>query len=167
MAKYSTGKSGSFENEPCQLCGRSDVSLTKVNTENAEISVCNDCKSSKMEQDTKEKNNHEEESVNYRPEETENKNPGYTINRTESDWVQETDYGNVGTPYMRNEYAQIFNSEIERRGITLGKLSKSINVPTEKLTSIRNGKVMSNNIERKVIEKVEQKLDIQIKEKES
>lgn len=160
MAKYSTGGGNSPKSDSCQLCGETEKPLRTATIEGTTITVCKDCEPDKSHRDDKkktatkrDKDSHERQVGNT---------PGYTISSTDSGWAENTSYGNTKTPYMKNNYPELFTEALEEKNMTEKELSEKHGFPLQSLKAIKQGNVVSEGIGRELIEDVESALDIEL-----
>lgn len=168
MAKYSTGSSSGSKDDSCQLCGETDKPLTTAKMEGATVTVCRDCEPDDSHREDNTSGGSDSSGSKQSSDAHERQvgsTPGYSISRTDSDWAEETDYGNTSTPYLKDNYSKRFTDALDDAGITKQELADETGLPLASLKSLEQGTAISDDVGEKIIEGVEEALDIELKEK--
>lgn len=169
MAKYSTGSSDtSSDGDACELCGKSDRDLQVTTVAGAKLLVCNSCRSYEDSSDGSDKNNNsstnetsqnDNEPVKSGPEGT-----GYTINRTDSDWVENTrpQYQKEDTPYLVNKYGTVIEKAIEETESSVQEFTAESEAPEDEIRYLLEGDAFSEGVSRATVEQLEHELEIKL-----
>lgn len=172
MAKYSTGGGLSGEDDSCQLCGETDVSLETTEIEGAKVTVCKECSpnkdNSRSDPDTHTGSKLPGKNKNSTDTTTQDSTPGYTIsNRSDQsnpDWIKNANYGNADTPYMQKNYESKFRHALKEHDITIESLADETGIPIEDLEALHDGEALNQNVSGDAIKVVEKTLDIELAE---
>lgn len=169
MAKYSTGSSDtSSDGDACELCGKSDRDLQVTTVAGAKLLVCNSCRSHEDSSSGSNKNNNsstnetsqnDNEPVKSGPEGT-----GYTINRTDSDWVENTrpQYQKEDTPYLVNKYRTVIEKAIEETESSVQEFTAESEAPEDEIRYLLEGDAFSEGVSRATVEQLEHELEIKL-----
>lgn len=166
MAKYSTGTSySSGEGDTCEMCGNSDGQLKLTNVAGAKLLVCNSCTSHEDSSKGDSSNGNDNESSNEEnvvksgPEGT-----GYTINRTDSSWVENSrpQYQKEDTPYLVNQYSNVIMEAIQEEKTSVDEFLDSSDAPKEQIQHLLNNDAFSEGVSRATVELLEKELGIRI-----
>lgn len=157
MAKYSTGNniSNSNEKDSCAVCGsQEDLQLAEIGER--KIKTCIDCR-----QDSDKISLPDTQTVDRQK----NKVGGYTITNPDSSWVEEDrpDYGNK-TPYLIADYDDIVENAVVQLESSKSDICEDIGIDKKDLNSLINGDAFSDSVGMDLITKVEEYLDISIRE---
>lgn len=169
MPKYSTGSSNSGNDESCTICGKEDTNLQTVKMEGAEISVCKECKPKNTNLSNNDDSNPKNKKRTPRSgnkqervkQNIKQQKPGYTINRQNSEWAENREYGNVERMYFVNRYAMKLKRTIDESEFDeITELAETADISTENIESILNSSAIRNDVPQSDVEKLEETLDI-------
>ena len=163
MAKYSTGSSTQDDaGEACELCGTESGSLTEATIEGATLLVCSSCAPHDDGSD---------ETDDSTGRDTQSPTSGQaTTPIWDSDtehWEEEgTDYDRDPLPYLKPEYGETVTQARQDAGLTLEELAAEIDVATDDLLAVEQGRAARANVGGSVIETLEDHFEISIAEGE-
>jgi ribosome-binding protein aMBF1 (putative translation factor) len=158
MPKYSTGGGGKSVDDSCQLCGATDGRLFTTEIAGSNITVCRSCRPNASTSSSQ----HDDSSETKKKVKMGN-TPGYTISQPNPDWVDNVDYGNK-TPYLKRNYAQLFQEALADRGISIDEFADELEVAKTSLEAVRTGEATAEGITAEEIARIEAKLDISLVE---
>lgn len=169
MAKYSTGRGGGGgDGDACELCGATSESLRTANIAGATLQVCESCRphddadrSSKPEQD--------ESSGDREPR---RKELARRIAKAQdaakpdtSRWEREgAGYEDDPLPYLVPGYGDQVTEARQAAGMKLEELADELDIPERELLAVEQGRATRAGIGGSVIDRLEDHLDIALKE---
>lgn len=170
MAKYSTGSDDNKldpngEDASCELCGSSDnLVISKIS--GTKLITCKSCSSNSITQEKNEDDKDSEESKTDDQEKSTIPKKGRLSSNPDSTWVEKdrADYGSMEKPYMKPNYSDILENELEDRDIDSQKLCDEIDLDTQVIESVLNKNVLKNKIRKTQISKIEDYLNINLQE---
>lgn len=168
MPKYSTGSSDSEDDNSCTICGNENVSLQTVKMEGAEISACKDCMPKQANQSENDEKTTRKTKTSGNKQERVKQNikqqkPGYTINRQNSDWAENRNYGNVERMYFVNRYATKLQRAIDDSEFDdVSEIAETAAISEDNIESILNSSAIRNDVPQDDVEKLEATLDIKL-----
>jgi AhpD family alkylhydroperoxidase len=168
MAKYSTGgSSGGGGGGSCELCGKTSDSLTEANVAGAQLTVCSDCASShndsaKTESSTE--STDEEQDRKRKAAQNAAKASG-VYDGDSRHWEEEgTNYDDDPLPYLVSGYGDRVEQARQDAGLQRGELAEELDVPENDLLAVEQGRANQANVGGKLVEVLEDRLDVQLAE---
>lgn len=166
MAKYSTNNNDKpdvdADDASCELCGKSD-NLTTRKLSGAVIIICKECSekstgdNEKLDESSEDKTN---KNTNKVP------NTGHLSRYPDSSWVEKdrADYGNMDKPYMKQNYSDILEKEIDKYEKSISELCEEIDINEKVLKYVIEGSVIKNNIDKDQINKIEDYFGVELQD---
>ena len=170
MAKYSTGGGGGGgDGDTCELCGATSDSLTTANIAGATLQVCPSCRPHD-DAGPAERGRPADQSTPTR--EPRKKEIARRIARAQdavkpdtSRWEREgAGYEDDPLPYLVSGYGDLVTQARQDAGLKLDELADELDVPEHELLAVEQGRATRAGIGGSLIELLEERLDVQLKE---
>lgn len=167
MAKYSTGGgTGSGGGDSCELCGASSDSLRNANVAGAELLVCQSCAPHDDTTADDATEGEDQSDVDRKRRAVQNTAKANDVwDGDSSHWEQEgTDYDDDQLPYLVTDYGAIVETARQDAGLQREELAEEFEVPEADLLAVEQGRATQAGIGGSLIERLEERLDVDLTE---
>lgn len=170
MAKYSTGSGGGGgDGGSCELCGTESSKLQRANVAGANLLVCSDCA---PHGDNKHKDRKRDQQPTSRDQSEQSRKKRavqsaakmHDAQKGDSKHWEEhgTNYEKDRLPYLVSGYGDIAEQARQDEGLQLEELAEELEIDGEDLLAVEQGRAARANVGGSVVEKLEERLNIQL-----
>lgn len=166
MAKYSTGGIGGDSGGSCELCGKETSDLRTANVAGAQLDVCDDC--ARHDEDSSPRSDGHSEGRDRRRRAAQNTARVNDARKGNPEhWEKSgTDYEDDQLPYLVSGYGERLEAARQEAGLQPAELAGELGVTEADVVAVEQGRATRAGIGGSLIRDLEERLNVQLVERE-